>query len=365
MGENLLTSSSRYRSFVEDRDRALERIHQHAQQDIAKIMKDYFLHVEMIVSHLALKTSETLANFQTLADEFDRQILNLSKMTFPQLVARIERMRHAVYVLTFASELQAISQATKRISSKRLEPQQIHAQRKAKTVFDQRLDKRVWLNLMYLRMDLVQAFELALVQELKPQEILEKVKAAFPPFQVYQRAPKALKKTREANYDIFDQDQARPKIDFTANLIDDGDWNLALDAYKSTELPASRFEYGSSYDEDTGTFKYNWELEQELTEDFVNQVRQGQVAAAKDLGIEEFVWVAILDNKTDECCVKRHGHTTGEIEEMLDNGELDAEDCDAVFPPAHPFCRCQIGPVASRDEVEGADFQSFQDWLDS
>lgn len=377
---NLLTDSPRYRKFVADRDRALERIHQHAQMDIAQYMREFFKQTEMVVTHLALKTNHTLINFQTLSEQFNQQLGMSIKAIFPILLARIQRMRHAVYVLTYASEAEAIGQATQLISKPhhhslgpdalgiaippQITKQDLHDAMTSPMINGESLDKRVWLDLQYLRSDILQAFELACVMEVPPHEILERVVASFPKLQVFTRAPKALKKAKEAGYNLGDDEDE--KTDFTSTIMDDTDWDKAVSAYKDAELPTSRFEPGETFDEETGTFKYNWELEQDLTDDFVNQVRSGQVAAANDLGIEEFVWIAVIDDKTcEDCCLPRNGKTTGEIEEMLDNGDLDEDVCDAVTPPAHNHCRCNIGPVASTDEVEGADFKDFGEWLNS
>lgn len=83
--------------------------------------------------------------------------------------------------------------------------------------------------------------------------------------------------------------------------------------------------------------------------------------AAKEMGIKDFVWIAILDDRTDECCWERSGKLTSEIEEMLASGKLDRDLCEAITPPAHPNCRCSLGPVSNIDPVEGPDWKSFQE----
>ena len=84
------------------------------------------------------------------------------------------------------------------------------------------------------------------------------------------------------------------------------------------------------------------------------------------MGIEEFVWVSIIDNKTcEDCCLPRNGLTTLEIREKLVNGDLNSDDCDTLVPPGHFNCRCQLVPVASVDQVEGPDWKSFGEWLES
>jgi SPP1 gp7 family putative phage head morphogenesis protein len=181
------------------------------------------------------------------------------------------------------------------------------------------------------------------------------MKKAYPEIKTYRMPPRTLKPLKEA---FRDEDAEKKEFEFYHDLTNDEDWELAVSAYKDTELPASRFDQEAMYDESAGYMRYNWEIEQDLTDDFVSQVRDGQVQAANDLGIEEFVWGAIIDNKTcEECCLPRNGKTTSEIEKM------GGGDCDGTVPPLHPNCRCDIAPVASTDEVDGPDWKSFEEWL--
>jgi hypothetical protein len=138
-------------------------------------------------------------------------------------------------------------------------------------------------------------------------------------------------------------------------------------------LPADIYKRGPDdqtlfYDVTTGEEKerYTWEVEQELTEDFVQSVRSGEQEAAKAQGINDFMWIAILDKATDECCALRDGHSSSEIEDMLDQGKLDSEDCDAIVAPGHFNCRCQSAPMTDDlpERVE-IDYGSFDDWLGS
>ena len=92
---------------------------------------------------------------------------------------------------------------------------------------------------------------------------------------------------------------------------------------------------------------YGWEMEQQLTHDFVTSVREGQIDAANENGITEFIWIAVLDDRTCEnCCEWRSGLLTSEIEKELDGNEFLRDHCDVSTPPAHFNCRCGIAPVA-------------------
>lgn len=356
-----LVDSPRYRSFVADRDRALERIHQNAQVDLSRILYDVLQNVERLTAHLALKSESTIQITHTLLAHFEDGIQAILNAAFPEFLKRIISLRRATFIMTYASEQEAIGRATQRPSAKIGRDEfkiEIQKALSAPTIMGP-LDKRVWLALVKLRHEMILAFHSALLTSLKPQEIVRRVKSSFPKIETYKRPPRALSRIREAGTPKDDADLNWFDFDF----ITDEDWDLAVDAYKDTELPANRFDTEvpsmTPDSEYNWLSKYNWELEQEVTEDFVRQARDGQIQAATDLGVQDFVWIAILDPKTcEDCCEPRNGLTTKEIEELDD-------DCDATVPPAHFNCRCQVAPVASTDEVEGPDWEAFNDWLES
>lgn len=353
-----LKDSPRYTSFVADRDQALERVLRNTLIDLSRILYNALEGIERLASQLALKSQGPFAASHQLYQRFDAGCLDILNQTFPIVLKRFYSMRKAVFILTYASEQEAIGRATSTkkvpLFGKDVFKGKIH-KALGKPTLEGPLDKRIWLSLMKLKHRLSNAFLAAVMNEKKPQEIVQAVTQAFPQAKVYKRPPKALKKLKEARFNLVEEDDNY----FDFGFIDEADWDLALAAYKDTELPANRFDNVAEYDPDSGMMAYDWELETEATEDFVKQVRDGQVEAANDLGVEEFVWVAVLDDKTcDECCAPRNGKTTSEIEEMDD-------DCDESTPPAHFNCRCQLSPVASVDEVEGPNWESFNDWIES
>lgn len=111
---------------------------------------------------------------------------------------------------------------------------------------------------------------------------------------------------------------------------------------------------------------YAWEIEQETVHDFVERVRSGQVEAAKKNGFNEFVWIAVLDDRTDECCEWRSGLLTSEIEHRLKTDMVN-DHCRAVVPPAHFNCRCTLAPASNDIEaVDNTDVDmEFDAWLRS
>lgn len=364
MRQGTLFDSPKYRHFISDRDKALEQIHRNAQTDVSRLLFESLSQIEGIVSHLALHSNKNMINMFSLSQSFEQRTLEIFNHLIYPILQRIQRMRKATFTLANLGELEAIGQATKRskIQSSHDFKQKLNKQESRDTLNGEELDQRIWIVLMRLRTDILEAFRLALVQKLEPIQIVNKVKASFPKVSQYRQPPRALKPIRESKFRFDQKNDQEASSDFIAQ----DDWDAMVDAYTETELPPSRFDTENLTDKEAETLNYNWEIEQAMTDDFVQQVRDGQIDAANELGIEDMVWVAIIDDKTCiYCCIPRNGMTTSEIIAALENGDLDKDECDAVTCPAHNKCRCQLAPVASTDEVEGPDWKSFGEWLNS
>jgi len=357
--QGTLLHSTKYKKFIQDRDRALEQVHLNTQTDLSRILFELLTQFEKEIAHLLLFLEPH--RVISLAQVLDQESMQLFSQYVPKFVGRIRQMRRAVYLLSYLSEQEAIGRATqkKKLQTSSDFLKKLNQAEEAQTVLNENLNNRIWVSLMKLRSRILDRFRSALVSEDDPKEIFERVKQAFPNKIIYKRPPRELKPIQESGKDPKD------KLDYNYDFVPEEDWNLAVQAYKDAQLPPSRFDSEPHYDPDKGYLRYNWEIEQDLADDFVQQVRTGQVDAANELGIQEFVWVAIIDAKTDECCLQRHGKTTSEIESGLSSGKIDSSLCDAITPPAHPNCRCNLAPVASVDEVEGPDWKSFNEWLET
>jgi hypothetical protein len=367
--KNTLYESSRYKTFINDRNKALEQINLHTQTDISRLLFESLDRITGFVSHMAIQDQMSLNQLTFLTSQLNQYIEHQFQPLLYQMEKRLLRMRKATFILTYLSELEAIARATQRTKPMNSMDfnQKVHEQLKSELITGHVWLKRIWLALSRLKQSIIKNFQTSIAREDTPKAVVDSVKAAYPPIKAYRKPPRALKPIREADKKPKDPNEPDDQeFDFYSNIVSDDDWNLVVQAYKDFDLPPSRFDNQKVYDEEAGYYRYDWEIEQDMTDDFVKQVRDGQVEAAQDLGVQDFVWVSVLDNKTcDECCLPRNGKTTSEIESMLKSGELDKTICDAVVPPSHPNCRCDIAPVASTDEVQGPDWKSFQDWLDS
>ncbi len=363
-----LWESLKYRKFTLERNKALEQINLNCQTDVSRMLFERLERITHFVSYMAIQEDISMMHLSYLVDQLRGYIDAQFLAAIPEMESRISRMRKATFTLTYLGELEAIARATKK--TKYIMPHEFKArvkfQQAMNTILDKKWEVTLWIAFSRLKQRIIQKFTAAVTLDKTPKEVVDAIKDAYPEASAYKRPPKVLKNLRESDKDDQDGEAAKKEFDFYAGLTTDEDWQLAVDAYKGTELPVSRFDNSPTFDPDTGYARYNWEIEQDMTDDFVNQVRDGQVEAATELGVKDFVWVAVIDNKTcDACCLPRNGKTVTEIEAMLKSGELSEDECDAIVPPAHPNCRCDLAPIAITDEVEGADWKSFGEWLES
>jgi hypothetical protein len=341
-----LTDSPKYKSFIQDRNKSLEQVNLNAQLDVSRTLFDFLDHITGFISHMAVtKTMDVysmIALTSHLKDYCNRQFETLMRL----IIGRMKRARKASYVLTYFSELEAIARATKRTKNISHNDYKIKLVKliTSRTLTGKELDKEIWNALQKVEDSILATFRLGLVNGDSPKELIDRIERdAYPKVQQYKRPPRSLKPLREADKKKPDESEIEEpedqEFDFYHDLTTDSDWELAVNAYKQTELPPSRFDTQAYFDPDVGYMRYAWEVEQDMNDDFVKSVRAGQVDAASDLGVTDFLWVEVIDNKTcEECCIPRGGKTSTEIEAMLKSGELDKEKCDVITPPAHPNC---------------------------
>jgi hypothetical protein len=165
-------------------------------------------------------------------------------------------------------------------------------------------------------------------------------------------------------------------VNMADSFVSPSEWNDIVDAYTDKYVPFNRSPDVSFGLDDVEELRpgfearhtdavYQWELEQDVTNDFVSLVREGQVDAANQNGYTDFVWIAVVDDVTDDCCLWRDGLLTSEIEAELKKRKTDK--CQVSVPPAHFNCRCSIAPVTDAiDEQNVPDFDigDFNAWLD-
>lgn len=384
----------KYKAFVNQRDEALERILRNNRIKITDITNKTFIDVmSLIQSRWPGLVAEPYnkSKIKQLEEQIDQVIgVAVQTIAWEQIM-----LRRAVYMLSHAGEAEAIAQTTGKTAKLNLGHNEIVKKSYKNLPDGTDLLRRIELYFQDIGKKIISAVNHALIFEDEPDEMLGRVflalpkKRALPAKPVLKKVKKAkIAEAKKPKFTTNDDDKSGVEIGFGPRggvSIQTPDWDqaswdhtikqsnedyIAIDRSPETffdmKNPLSKQPIVSEIDETDKI--YGWELEQQMTHDFVQSVREGQIDAANFAGINEFIWIAVLDQKTCQyCCEWRSGLLTSEIEKTLaDDPEL-AEHCDVVVPPAHFNCRCGIAPVVIDLETidsENISTKDFQDWLD-
>lgn len=361
-----LTASPAFESFIRERDHALERILFKYQIAIAKIVSVLKVRTEEIVAHISTKQhGKEFAKVNR--DSFQKRLEPWFQMGVHQAVGLMKQMRASVYVLSYAGQAEAIGRALDKNTRANLSRSDVDQEKGREGVRGGNPHARIELSFHRLLRDVLDAFQLSQVLESPQDETIARILRAFPPAKKISKRPK-MAKVREADYKLGED------VTMSSGVIDPETWKQMLEDYADEYLPFGRapedkifyaMDYASDMEKDY-IDGYQWEAEQELMNDFVQSVRNGEVEAAQDNGIDDFEWIAIIDRATDECCSSRDGLSSSEIQAKLDDGE-DMGDCDSVVPPGHMGCRCRTAPMTTemvQTEKSSTDLATFDSWLE-
>lgn len=360
-----LTESPRYVSFLQQRDAGLEQLLAKYHHEISKIIATLRLRACETAAHMMMPSAHQLT-LKRNRELFEQRLRPVFEMAVHRTTALLKSLRRTTYVISAVGGSEAIYRATGKRTKLKLAREHIDSHHDKEMPLGGSTQARVDLAYSRLLRDVVDAFQSSQVQDSTPTEAIERIGRMFPVEQKLKRPKRVMAKMREADKPKIDIRDPADEFDFFTQE----EWDAAVADYLDEYVPNDRAPNSSvfvSAGEDTSEFTvYNWQVEKEMTDDFIDSVRNGEDEAAKQAGIEDFQWIAIVDSKTDQCCFTRDGLTVTEIEEKLDNGDLDAELCDATAAPAHPYCRCRMAPmVAELPDETPADLGGFDDWLDS
>jgi SPP1 gp7 family putative phage head morphogenesis protein len=369
-------ASPRYKSFIEDRDKALERLHTKAQLEMSDVLRGTFQKVMHSVSHFY--RSYTDQGFQTyhsqgLIKQVDHGISSEFLSSSLKLFEIVVRLRRHAFMLSFAGEAEAMARATDGKMTAYLSRQDFDSKVEEPSPGGGHMLEKIQLYMDRVKRRILDAVQMSAVLDEWPQEALLRVQRSLPKTKRLIQPPRILKKpvleavrNREADDGGLGVTLGitKKKSEF---LIDPQEWDEMRDEYLKDFVPSWRGPesvIGVFKDEDDLKKEwYAWELEQEITQDFVQQVRDGQVQAAKDNGVKDFIWIAIIDDKTDECCSWRDGLTSEQIEAELKTKRKD-DECQAIVPPAHFNCRCTLAPILEgMPETPPSNIGEFEEWL--
>lgn len=385
-----LNAQRGYRKFVDERDGALEVILRNSRLRISEMTAVTF---RKVLESIQLKYSNILhTSSRHMMDQLEGQVQGLLDHLAFQIWIEIIEMRKKAFMLSYAGEAQAIAQTLAK--SPKLALSKVRLDQMMNKNFSNGLSphKSIGLQFSKLRRQITSSLEYSVAFGEPVDKALGRIFLLFPrQGELPKRRvlkPVRLTEATKPTFSLYDQLGSEPELatvlDFSSSRqapVHGFDWDqetwdkvrneISGDYALTNRSPENYVDLKNPFNDlpirekVPGVDKiYLWEVENEVTNDFVENVREGQVEAAKKQGITDFVWIGILDNRTDECCAWRSGLTTKEIEEKLKTEYAD-EDCRAVTPPAHFNCRCTLAP-ASEDlvAVDNNDMErEFSEWL--
>ena len=362
MKKRALSINPAYRSFKRETDNALETLLDGALLDISDALGTALSQIEDAASSAAAKSQDGFYGMQgQQAEQMFHQKLKQSFQRVSLFMAqRMEKLSSQSYLLAYVGEKEAIGRA--------LDEDQKYHNPKTKTADlsaqDEPLLARVELSLWKLEQKIMQAYKLARIQELPVTEFIDKVKSSFPKKKALPKRNTVLLQPKLQETNI-----THKGISFSSGVLDEDQWSQIVDEllgshemyfFRRPEFAPDKV-YVPSKDKEV----YLWELEQEATQGFVDEVRAARKDSAESSGIKDFIWLAILDDKTDECCAWRDGLTVTEIEHRLKTDKKD-DECRAATPGAHFNCRCFLEPLSTNvNEESPPSGERFDEWLQS
>lgn len=349
-----LVKSKAYKKFVIERNQALESILHKAQLKTTDVLNGAFNDVLFLIK----KNYNSILKYPAFITTLDQELKKIFSKALFDIDSIYRKMRHDTYLMTTKSEQEAISRGLdKKINYKALNAK-AYAQKEDEEngSIHQRLD----YGLGKQKNKIIDAVKYSIMKSENDSQVIQRVFKTLPRFQKIDKR-KILHKVREAEY--------KPPIDF--GFIDDFEWQQLVDDYLSEYIPINRSPESFFDVETAGGYRgydenvvYSWEIEKDMTNDFVQAVRAGQVDAAKSQGITDFVVIAVVDDKTcSNCCgsngcIDFDGKTTKEVERMTKGAQS--------APPYHFNCRCDLAPFTEEmPDVEPSNLEDFKTWLNS
>lgn len=351
-----------YSSFIKHRDKALDTLLVKSQIKSNDILRHAFTRVIEIVSARytqipkdSLSTTigrHYIINIQMAIDEVfyaaAKDITGIQK-----------RLMKSSYILSKAGEGQALANVTGQSKSISI-PKHTLDTVTGKTSEEHDVFDRTYLALSRITRDVMDALEMSRVRKEDTGAMVQRVLRVFPRSRRNKVPRRILKPFAEAD--------SKPKDTVDLNLsMDDNDWNDVVTDYMDEYVPKHRspedvFDITPPGEpKDYSEEWYAWEGEQDVVNNFVQSVRDGTNDAAAQNGITDFVWVAIIDDRTDECCLWRDGKLMSEIE---DEEASHDDGCEGGPPPLHFNCRCVLSPyLEGTPDAEPSNEEDFNQWL--
>ena len=368
MRKGLFRNSPRYRKFVRDRDQALEQLLNNAQIKNSNVLRGTFRHI-LTIAKLNY-TQLTGPNYNQALQTISAEVNSALAHARAELLNNLLTLRRVTYYLSRSSEVEAIAQATDKPLRNEIPHFDQQARINKHSAAGGQLSDRISLYLNRIGSKIINNAHAAAISRIKDSDGIETPLSQddflLRTYYAFPKTKRVKRLKRELKSYLYEAD-SKAKVDISQDFLDDRSWREVVDEYLK-EIPSTRGpeeiagkRLTPEGDEET---YYQWELERDTTQEFVQSVREGQMDGAEAQGIKDFVWIAIIDDVTDECCRWRDGLTLTEIEEKL-KGERSDDSCQATTPPAHFFCRCSIEPVTEVPDAPASNAKDFDEWLNS
>lgn len=389
-----------YKKWVLARDRALEELHHTAQAKATDEMRAALTNI-LMAARSAYSEIKDPHKPQAI-DYFDRQVKDILRHAGLSLELIYRKLKARSYALAKGSESEILARLNKKDRPKAtLTHPQLDKLQQRDSVGGGPIGQRIQMYMDRLGRKIVGMAHSSALNAKDKEAFLIDVLQAFPQKKSV-KVPRRILKPKLMEAD--GQKPAAPNISISTGdpdwlqtyqdarrqgatsaeatmLLDQvgqATWNEMLDDYKSEFVPKWRApEYvvdipitDPTIQRDGTEVWYAWEFERDMTNEFVAAVRDGQIDSAKENGITDFVWIAVIDSVTDACCRWRDGLLVSEIEAQLDNHTDDDEECrldgDGLVPPIHFNCRCTLAPATENIPDKPDDgSSSFEEWLES
>lgn len=372
-----LLDSLKYKKWVLARDRALEKLHTNAQRESSDLLRVTLTNVMFLVKAFYDELKDPKTPY--VIDGLDQQIKMQFNALANQLLEVYMRLRARSYLLAKASEAEILAQHFKKKKVRSvITKADLQKQMQKPSAAGSTLHIRFHLYLDKLRRRIISAAQTSAITADTVEDYLIRVFQSLPKDRPVKRPAKILKpqlmEAKAPNDDsgtLITLEITPRKADQAIDFIDEDSWNEMVDNYLKDYIPRWRGPK-DVVGKRPGTKDdlYAWEFERDLTQDFVVAVREGMVDAAKDNGITDFVWIAVIDSKTDECCRWRDGLLTSEIEKQLGQHQDEDADCnldsDGIVPPIHFNCRCTLAPATDAiPDKPDTGAKEFEEWINS
>lgn len=383
-------NSKRYRDFIHKRNEALEKLLNNSRTRLNNITDDLLIKIiEKIKIHypnMLLSGGLDIVRNKQFENDIDHLIRSKTMVFYEEQMS----LRKKSYMLGYIGQVEATTRVTGKTPKMKLDQGSINQIVGEKNPDGSNSLAKIFFVLNKLKRNVINKVELCAV---KGESIESAVFQAYKTFPRKKKTPKkpplkrlvpmkesiGMKKRPSMNGDTASMISLDSASENMSWVFDDQTWGEVVNDYLTDvgpidRSPESMFDIKDAEGIPVGRVEltndeviYGWEIERDITNDFVSSVRAADKAGASINGISDFVVIAIIDDRTcehccgDVGCVDFDGLTTAEVEKLT-KGEQSA-------PPYHFNCRCSLAPYDKSIEKAAAaeelpnDLKGFDKWI--